>query len=115
VRLGTRRGLDACASPRGTVSILALDHRNNLRRALEPDDPASVSYERLVDIKRSIVRAIAPLADGILLDPDLGAGPVVYDGSLPARCGLLISVEESGYEGPSTERTSRLMRGWSVA
>jgi tagatose-1,6-bisphosphate aldolase len=115
VRLGTLRGLDACASPRGTFSVLALDHRNNLRRALEPDDPASVGYERLVDIKRSIVRAIAPVADGILLDPDLGAGPVVYDGSLPAGCGLLVAVEESGYDGPSTERTSRLMRGWSVA
>jgi tagatose-1,6-bisphosphate aldolase len=115
VRLGTLRGLDACASDKGTFSVLALDHRNNLRRALAPEDPGSVSYERLVGIKRSIVRAVAPVADGILLDPDLGAGPAIYDGSLPSSCGLLIAVEESGYEGPSTERTSRLLKGWSVA
>ena len=114
MRLGTLRGLDACASDKGTFSVLALDHRNNLRRALAPDDPGSVSYERLVDIKRSIVRAIAPVADGILLDPDLGAGPVIYDGSLPSGCGLLVALEETGYEGPSTERTSRLLTGWGI-
>jgi tagatose-1,6-bisphosphate aldolase len=115
VRLGTLRGLDACASDKGTFSVLALDHRNNLRRALAPDDPGSVSYERLVGIKRAIVRAVAPVADGVLLDPDLGAGPVIFDGSLPASCGLIVAVEETGYEGPSTERTSRLMEGWSVS
>lgn len=114
MRLGTLRGLDACASDKGTFSVLALDHRNNLRRALAPEDPGSVSYERLVAIKRSIVRAVAPVADGILLDPELGAGPAVHDGSLPSGCGLLVAVEESGYDGPATERTSRLMQGWGV-
>jgi tagatose-1,6-bisphosphate aldolase len=115
VRLGTLRGLDACASDKGTFSVLALDHRNNLRRALAPADPGSVSFERLVAIKRSIVRAIAPVADGILLDAELGAGPAVHDGSLPAGCGLMVAVEESGYDGPSTERTSRLAKGWSAS
>ena len=115
MRLGTLRGLDACASAKGTFSVLALDHRNNLRRALAPDDPDSVSYERLVAIKRSIVRAIAPVADGILLDADIGAGPAVYDGSLPSGCGLLVALEETGYEGPSTDRQSQIAPGWSVA
>ncbi len=114
MRLGTLRGLDACASAKGTFSVLALDHRNNLRRALAPEDPDSITYERLVAIKRSIVRAVAPVADGVLLDPELGAGPAIHDGSLPAGCGLLVAVEESGYDGPPTERTSRLMQGWSV-
>jgi tagatose 1,6-diphosphate aldolase len=114
VRLGTLRGLDACASDKGTFSVLALDHRNNLRRALAPDDPGSVPYERLVDIKRSIVRAIAPVADGILLDPDLGAGPAIYDGSLPSGCGLMVAVEETGYEGSANDRHSRIIEGWSV-
>ena len=39
MRFGTLRGLDACASKQGTFSILALDHRNNLRNLLGPDDP----------------------------------------------------------------------------
>ena len=114
MRLGTLRGLDACASDKGTFSVLALDHRNNLRRALAPDDPGSVTFERMVAIKRSIVRAVAPVADGILLDPELGAGPAIHDGSLPSGCGLMVAVEETGYEGPATERTTQLMQGWSV-
>ncbi len=114
MRLGTLRGLDACASDRGTFSILALDHRNNLRRLLGPDDPDAVTYERMVEVKQAVVRAIAGTASGILLDPELGAGPAVADGSLPPGCGLLVSVEETGYEGPSTARHSRLMPGWGV-
>ena len=115
MRLGTLRGLDACASDKGTFSILALDHRNNLRRMLGPDDPGAVTYGQMVDVKRSVVRAIAGTASGILLDPDLGAGPAVADGSLPPGCGLLVAVEESGYEGPSTARQSRILSGWSVS
>jgi tagatose-1,6-bisphosphate aldolase len=115
VRLGTLRGLDACASEKGVFSILALDHRNNLRRALNADDPASVSHEQLVAIKRDIVRAVAGTATGVLLDPELGAGPAVYDGSLGPDAGLLVAVEETGYEGPATARWSRLITGWSVA
>jgi len=115
VRLGTLRGLDACASGTGRFSVLALDHRNNLRRMLGPDDPDAVPYERLVAVKRSIVRAVAGTASGILLDPEIGAGPAILDGDLPPGCGLLVSVEETGYEGPSTARQSRLLRGWGVA
>ena len=114
MRLGTLRGLDACAADKGNFSVLALDHRNNHRRALAPDDPGSVTFERMVAIKRSIVRAVAPVADGILLDPELGAGPAIHDGSLPSGCGLMVAVEETGYEGPATERTTQLMQGWSV-
>jgi tagatose-1,6-bisphosphate aldolase len=115
VRLGTLRGLDACASEKGTFSVLALDHRNNLRRALAPEDPRSVPYEKLVGIKRSIAETIAPVADGILLDPEIGAGQATHEGWLSSDCGLIVALEATGYEGPSTERTSRLLKGWSVA
>jgi len=115
VRLGTLRGLDACASEKGTFSVLALDHRNNLRRMLAPDDPESVTYEQLVEVKRAIVRAVAGTASGILLDPEIGAGPAVAEGTLPPGCGLLVAVEATGYEGAPTARQSRLLRGWGVA
>lgn len=115
MRLGTLRGLDACASTGGVFSVLALDHRGNLRQMIEPERPDSVPFERLVEIKRAIVRAIAPVASGILLDPELGAGPVLVDGSLPPGCGLLVSVEATGYEGPSTARRSRILPGWGVS
>lgn len=115
LRIGTIRGLDACASGTGRLSVLALDHRNNLRRMLGPDDPDAVSYEQLVDTKRAVVRAIMGTATGVLLDPELGAAQAVTDGSLPAGAGLIVAIEATGYSGPSTARVSQQLHGWSVA
>ena len=72
LRIGTVRGLDACASDTGRLSVLALDHRNNLRRMLGPDDPAAVTYEALVEAKRAVVRAI--MHDGQRHPARSGAG-----------------------------------------
>lgn len=112
--LGARRGLDACASDRGTFAILALDHRQNLRKELRPDEPSSVTYEQMADFKSAVVRALAPIATGTLLDPEIGAARCVIDGSMPARAGLLVAIEATGYLGPSTARISRVLDGWGV-
>ena len=113
-RPGTRRGLDACASPTGTFAVLALDHRQNLRRELHPDDPAATTYAEMVEFKRAVVRALAPVATGTLLDPEVGAGQSIADGSLPGRAGLLVAVEATGFEGRRQARISRILPGWSV-
>ena len=112
--LGTRRGLDACASQRGTFAVLALDHRQNLRKELRPADPASVTYAEMIEFKRAVVRVLAPVATGTLLDPEIGAAQCIADGSMPATAGLLVAIEATGYEGPSTARVSRVLDGWSV-
>jgi tagatose 1,6-diphosphate aldolase len=112
--LGTRRGLSACASARGTFAILALDHRQNLRRELHPEDPAAATYAEMIDFKRAVVRALAPTATGTLLDPEIGAAQCIADGSLPASAGLIVAIEATGYEGPAGARVSRVLPGWSV-
>jgi len=112
--LGTRRGLATCASARGTFAILALDHRQNLRKELRPADPGSVTYDDMVAFKRAVVRALAPLATGILLDPEVGAAQCIADGSLPASAGLLVAIEATGYTGLGTARANRILDGWSV-
>jgi len=114
-RLGARRGLDACASARGTFGVLALDHRQNLRHELRPDDPAAVTYDEMVEFKRQVVRALSPVATGTLLDPEIGVAQCIADGSLPGGAGLIVAIEATGYEGPSTARVSRILDGWSVA
>jgi tagatose-1,6-bisphosphate aldolase len=112
--IGRIRGLRACASPRGTFGVLALDHRQNLRKELRPDDPSSVTYEEMVAFKRAVVRALAPAVTGILLDPEIGAAQCIVDGSLPSSVGLIVAVEATGYAGESTARISRLLDGWTV-
>lgn len=111
---GTRRGLDACASARGTFAVLALDHRQNLRRELHPDAPEVTTYDEMVAFKRAVVRALSPFATGTLLDPEIGAAQAISDGSLPGGTGLLVAIEATGYLGPPTARESRVLPGWSV-
>ncbi|MEA2537743.1 MAG: tagatose 1,6-diphosphate aldolase [Chloroflexota bacterium] len=113
--IGRIRGIRACASARGTFGVLALDHRQNLRKELRPADPASVTAAEMIAFKRTVVRELGSTATGVLLDPEIGAAQAVVDGSLPAGCGLLVAIEATGYEGPSTARISRVLDGWSVA
>ena len=113
--IGRIRGIRACASERGTFAVLALDHRQNLRRELGPDDPAAVTFAAMVDFKRAVVRAVGGAATGILLDPEIGAAQAVVDGSLPPGCGLLVAIEATGYTGSATARTSQVLEGWSAA
>jgi len=113
--IGRISGIRACASARGTFGILALDHRQNLRRELHPEDPGRATYAELVAFKRAVVREVASAATGVLLDPEVGAVQCLADGSLPAGTGLIVALEATGYEGPSTARISRLLDGWSVA
>ena len=113
-RPGTRRGLDACASARGTFAVLALDHRQNLRKELHPDAPESTTYDEMVAFKRAVIRALAPHATGSLLDPEIGAAQCIADGSLPGTAGLLVAVEATGYAGEANARVSRILPGWSV-
>ena len=113
--IGARRGLDACASERGTFTVLALDHRQNLRKILRQDDPAAVTYDEMVEFKRAVVRALSPAATGTLLDPEIGAAQAIWDGSLAPDAGLIVAIEATGYDGPSPARVSRILEGWSVA
>jgi tagatose 1,6-diphosphate aldolase len=113
-RLGTRRGLEACATPEGRFVVLALDHRQNLRHELRPTAPETVTYDEMVDFKLAVVRALAPAASGVLLDPEVGAGQAIASGAIPARTGLLVAIEATGYEGPPSARVSRVLPGWSV-
>jgi tagatose 1,6-diphosphate aldolase len=112
---GLRRGLDACATPRGVFTVLALDHRQNLRREIRPDDPDSVSVAEMAELKRDVVRSLAQRVSGVLLDPEFGAPRCIEDGSLPGDVGLIVAIEATGYDGPSTARRSRVLEGWSVA
>jgi tagatose-1,6-bisphosphate aldolase len=113
--LATRRGLDATSSTRGTFAVLALDHRQNLRKELHPEDPSATTTDEMIDFKRTVVRSLSSIATGTLLDPEIGAAQCIADGSLAGRDGLIVALEATGYEGPAGARISRLLAGWDVA
>ena len=113
-RLGTQRGLASCASASGTFALLALDHRQNLRKELRPDDPGGVTFEAMVELKQAVVRNLSSHATGTLLDPEIGVGQAIASGSLPGTGGLIVAIEATGYEGAPGDRRSRILPGWSV-
>lgn len=112
ISLGKRRGLSQCADAHSVFNILALDHRQAVKKVFagQPDP-----YGEAVAFKRAVVRSLAPVSTAVLLDPSIGAGPCLADGSLPGGCGLIVTVEASGYAGPSHARISRLPEDWGAA
>lgn len=112
--VGKLRRIQQCATPDGFFVIMALDHRNNLRRALNPSNPDNVSYDDMVRFKRQVVRALSPVSSAVLLDPEFGAAPCVTGGSLPGQVGLMVAVEATGYTDEPTARRSQILDGWGV-
>jgi len=112
VAIGKIRRLQQCATPDGKLVILAVDHRGNLRRALNPRDPAAVSDEALVSFKQDVVGALAPAASAVLLDPEYSAEQCIASGALPGARGLIVALERSGYSGDPAGRISELLPGW---
>ena len=112
--IGKARGLQQCSSPAGTFTCLALDHRQNLRRALNPDNPNSVPDSALTNFKLDVSTALASEATAVLLDPEYSAAQAVTAGAIPKNAGLVVAVEATGYTGDPNARQSRILPGWSV-
>jgi tagatose 1,6-diphosphate aldolase len=115
ISIGKYRRLTQCSTSRQVISVLALDHRQNLRNSLRPQAPESVSAEELSAFKIQIVRSIAPASSAVLLDPEFGAAQCIAAGVFPPTAGLLISVEASGYTGDPISRKSGILPGWGVS
>lgn len=113
--LGKVRGLQEIANPHGLFTITALDHRGSLRRALNPDDPKSVSFDEMVAYKMKLMSALAPHSSAILIDPIFGAAPALAGGYIAGDQGFLVSLEATGYEDADGDRLTSAADGWSVA
>jgi tagatose 1,6-diphosphate aldolase len=112
--IGKLRGLQRIASARGTFTSLALDHRQNLRRALNPANPAAVNDADLAHFKLDVCAALATEATSVLLDPQYSAAQALVAGVVPGQCGLIVALESTGYTGDPNARHAQILPGWSV-
>jgi tagatose 1,6-diphosphate aldolase len=108
--IGKFRGLQQCTSPRGTFTCLALDHRQNLRKA----NPAYQEDAELSRFKLDIVAELASYATSVLLDPEVSAAQAIAAGKLPGDKAFVVAVESTGYTGDATARKGQVIPGWSV-
>jgi tagatose 1,6-diphosphate aldolase len=114
ITIGKLRGLQQCTSDRSTFTCLALDHRQNLRRALNPADPGSVSDLELTRFKLDVTSTLAGAATAVLLDPQFSAAQAVASRVLPGHIPFVVAVESTGYGGEPTARQSQILPGWSM-
>lgn len=110
ISIGKLRGLQQCTSPRGTFTCLALDHRQNLRKA----NPVFVADAELSRFKLDVTAELAPYATSVLLDPEVSAAQAIAAGKLPGDRAFVVAVESTGYGGEATARRGQVIPGWSV-
>jgi tagatose 1,6-diphosphate aldolase len=110
ISLGKIRALQQCTSSRGTFVCLALDHRQNLRKA----NPVFQSDGELSRFKLDITRELATYATAVLLDPEVSAAQAIASGVLPGDKGLVVAIESTGYSGQNFARKTQIIPGWSV-
>jgi tagatose-1,6-bisphosphate aldolase len=97
----------------GRFTILALDHRDSLRLAFDPDDPAAVTTDDLVRFKLDVIEAFGDRPSAVMLDPELSIDQVLRAGRLPAGVGSLCALEAQGYLGDPDVTVNRLLDGWT--
>jgi tagatose 1,6-diphosphate aldolase len=112
--IGKIRRLQQCSTSQGIFSILAMDHRGSLRRALNPQEPDAVPDQALVAFKQKVVAALSPAASAILLDPEYGVAQAISAGVLPGAVGLIMTLERTGYTGERTARVSQALPDWNA-
>lgn len=76
----------ACSKfPRGTITALALDHRQNLRKA----NYAFQNDEELSRFKVDVTNLLAKRSTAVLLDPEVSAAQAIAQQAIPQNTGLV--------------------------
>lgn len=113
--IGKIRGVQQLSDERGILAMCAMDHRGSMQRMINPNAPDQVSAATMTAYKLELAEALAPASTAVLLDPIYGAAQAIASGALPARTGLIVSLEESGYDHSAGGRVTKLLSDWSAA
>lgn len=114
VTVGKYRALGRASTHAGHFTVLALDHSDALKRAINSSAPQDVTSEQIVTFKAQVIAALAPESSGVLLDPIYGAAQAVH-GDYLANAGLLVELEKADYQLNPMPLECEVLTGWSVA
>src|SRR5438046_5819594 len=114
ISVGKLRGLQQISDETGRFTRIAMDQRGSLQKMLHPENLKAATYSEMEAVKLGVTEALAPHASGYLLDPEFGVAPAINRFALPGRTGLLVALEQSGYEKKGNWRLTTLLDGWSV-
>lgn len=103
-------GLEKISS-NGFFHIVALDHRESLKKIINPGNPEAVDVKEMEAVKLKFSKIFCKEASGILLDPIYGKPAIQI---VKRKCGLILALEESGYENGRNGRKTKLIEDFSV-
>src|SRR5437762_11382975 len=113
--IGKNLGLPRLADVDGYFRRVGLSRRSPLFGAIAKAKGITrdqVEYSDVTAAKRLLVESLAPHCSSMLFDPNF-AVPAAID-LLPARCGLIMTLEEHRVEETAGGRKSRAIANWSV-
>jgi tagatose-1,6-bisphosphate aldolase len=112
-----RRGYQQICGPDGAMMVIACDQRGGMRTLLSTDPAVqkTIGTEILGDTKADITQYLASHASCVLVDATCAVPRIVDDGVLPRDIGLLIGLDDSGFDiASSGHRISKLVPGISA-
>lgn len=115
MRLGKTRGLRRMANEAGCFTTVALDQRPPIAQMLAArlGIPASqVGFDDMLAAKRVLVEVLGPQASAMLLDPNFALPASLA--FLPARTGLMVTLEDHRFRDTPGGRLSQSIPDWSV-
>ena len=102
------------ADDHGRFSILAVDHRDSLRRFMRAEAPDSLAASDISALKIQLVAGVADLASGVMLEPEYSIPQVIDAGALAEGVGFLAALEAQGYLDEPEHSPTTVLAGWSV-
>lgn len=87
----------------GKFLMLALDHRQSIRKMLNPQNPDAVPAETIIKLKSEIIDALRDQISGLLIDQEFGL-PAYKEWTKP----FLLPLEKTGYIDQNGERITEL-------
>jgi tagatose 1,6-diphosphate aldolase len=115
LRLGKMWGLRRMATPAGHFNMVAIDQRHQISTLISKKlgiGVDEVSFADMVAVKRVLAEGLGEHASAMLLDPNFSFPGALE--KLPARTGLVVTLEDHRFEDTAEGRRSHLIQDWSV-
>lgn len=90
---------------KGKFLMLALDHRESLKKIINPKNPSIVTDEEIIKTKQEIITYLKNQISGLLIDADWGL-PAYKKAK--AKNPFLLAIEKSGYQEIGDDRLTVL-------
>ncbi|MGB7341052.1 MAG: tagatose 1,6-diphosphate aldolase [Phototrophicaceae bacterium] len=113
ISIGKYRALQRASTDEAFFTILAIDHLDSLRRALNPTAAEAVTDEEMIDFKQQVVQSMQAQISGVLLDPVYSAAQLLSH-NLPKSVGLIVELEKADYNMQPLPLSVDIRPHWSV-